>query len=104
MYLTDAQRDALGAETKSTVRSTLSLITRLEPAEKICVQAAVRVFRKKHSSLLKSVWAVTTAKVPRQRGEVAIKMLAVHREGMIWFLKNRLERASEEQREEQRER
>ena len=57
MYLTDAQRDAFGAETKSIVRSTLSLITRLEPAEKICVQAAVRVFRKKNSSLLKSVWA-----------------------------------------------
>jgi hypothetical protein len=27
-----------------------------------------------------------------------MKMLVVHREGVVWFLKNRLEKASEEQR------
>lgn len=98
VYLTDTQRDALDAETKRIIRSTLSLITRLESAEKIRVQTATRVFRKKHSSLLKSLWEDDD---DRTNGDVAMKMLAAHREGVIWFLKNRLERASEEQRERQ---
>ena len=101
-YLTDAQRDALDAETKSIIRSMLSLITRLESAEKIRAQTAARVFRKKHSSLLKSLWeGDADGEGAKTAGEVAMKMLAAHREGVIWFLKNRLERASEEQRERQ---
>jgi len=30
-----------------------------------------------------------------------MKMLAAHRESVVWFLKNRLEKASEEQRKRQ---
>jgi len=55
------------------------------------------VFRKKHSSL-KSLWEDENA---RDTEEAGMKMLMAHRESVIWFLKNRLEKASEEQRERQ---
>ncbi|KAA8910884.1 hypothetical protein FN846DRAFT_493748 [Sphaerosporella brunnea] len=96
-YLTDAQRDALDAETKKIIRSTLSLILRLESAEKVRVQTETKIFQKKHSSL-KSLWGDESAK---EREEAAMKIVAAHRESLIWFLKNRLEKASEEQRERQ---
>ncbi|KAF8242243.1 hypothetical protein K440DRAFT_617782 [Wilcoxina mikolae CBS 423.85] len=96
-YLTETQRDALDAETKTIIRSTLSLITRIESAEKIRVQTEARVFRKKHSSL-KSLWEDENVKDTEEAG---MKMLTAHRESVIWYLKNRLERASEEQRERQ---
>jgi syntaxin 18 len=96
-YLTDVQRDALDAQTKTIIRSTLSLISRLESAEKVRVQTEARIFHKKHSSL-KSLWEDESA---REREEAAMKMVAAHRESVIWFLKNRLEKASEEQRDRQ---
>jgi syntaxin 18 len=96
-YLTDTQRDALDAETKTIIRSTLSLISRLESAEKVRVQTEARIFQKKHSSL-KSLWEDEGA---REREEAAMKMVTAHRESVIWFLKNRLEKASEEQRDRQ---
>ena len=96
-YLTDAQRDALDAETKSIIRSTLSLITRLESAEKIRVQTEARLFKQKHSSL-KAIWADESV---REAEAAAMNIVTAHREGIVWFLKNRLEQASEEQRERQ---
>ena len=96
-HLTDAQRDALDADTKSIIRSTLSLITRLESAETIRVQAEAQIFKKKHSTL-RSIWEDEAL---RDADAEAIKIVTAHREGIIWYLKNRLEKASEDQRERQ---
>jgi syntaxin 18 len=73
------------------------LISRLESAENVRVQTEARIFHKKHSSL-KSLWENESA---RESEEAAMKMVAAHRESVIWFLKNRLEKASEEQRDRQ---
>lgn len=93
-HLTDAQRDALDAETKAIIRSTLSLIDRLESAEKIRVQTEARLFKKKHSTL-RSIWEDEGV---READAAAMNIVTAHREGILWFLKNRLEKASEEQR------
>jgi syntaxin 18 len=96
-YLTDAQRDTLDADTKGIIRSTLTLILRLESAEKVRVQTEAQLFAKKHNSL-RSIWQDESLK---QTEESSMKMVTTHREGVLWYLRNRLERASEEQRERQ---
>jgi syntaxin 18 len=96
-YLTDTQRDALDAETKRIIRDSLALISQLETAEKIRVQTETQLFRKKHSSL-RSLWEDEAV---RDAEEAGMKTVTTHREGVVWFLKNRLERASKEQRERQ---
>jgi len=95
--LTDAQRDALDAETKAIIRSTLALISRLESAEEVRVQTEARLFRQRHLTL-KSLFEDESAK---EREEAGMRVVTLHREGVVWFLKNRLEKASEEQRERQ---
>ncbi|KAI5858451.1 snare-complex protein syntaxin-18 N-terminus-domain-containing protein [Tricharina praecox] len=96
-HLTDAHRDGLDAETKTIIRSTLALIGRLESAEKVRVQTETRLFRQRHSTL-KSLFEDESKK---EREEAGMRVVTAHREGVIWFLKNRLEKASEEQRERQ---
>ncbi|KAI5784620.1 hypothetical protein EDC01DRAFT_662738 [Geopyxis carbonaria] len=96
-HLTDAQRDALDGETKSVIRSTLSFISRLETAEKIRVQTGTQLLARKHSSL-RSLFADDAI---QEAEEAAMRVTNAHREAVIWFLKNRLEQVSEEQRERQ---
>lgn len=61
------------------------------------MQTEARLFRQRHSTL-KSLFEDESAK---EREETGMRMLTAHREGVLWFLKNRLEKASEEQRERQ---
>ncbi|KAI5813581.1 hypothetical protein BZA77DRAFT_117662 [Pyronema omphalodes] len=97
VFLTDAQRDSLDAETKALIRATLSLINRLESAEKIRVKTEANLFKKKHNSFK----ALFEDEAIRNAEEAGLKMVTAHREGVIWYLKNRLEQASEEQKERQ---
>ncbi|PWW77677.1 hypothetical protein C7212DRAFT_362522 [Tuber magnatum] len=97
--LTDAQRDAIDAETKGVIQELLTVISRLESTERVRVQTEEALLRKHYSSGLRGIFRDETEE--RERGEEKLKTLSVHREGVLWLLKTRLEKASELQRGQQ---
>lgn len=96
--LTDTQRDTLDAEIKATIQQILILISRLEQAEGIRMQAAMQKLVKKYSTFRA---LLTTDDSVRQVEEAQLKLLSEHRDAVIWWLKNRLEEATAEQTERQ---
>ena len=95
--LTDSQRDELDASLKSSIRTILTLITRLESAEQIRAATAKSVLEKKYASFR----AIFGDDVERRTEEARLGVENAHREAVIWGLKNALEIVSEEQRRRQ---
>ncbi|CUS14267.1 unnamed protein product [Tuber aestivum] len=97
--LTDAQRDTIDAETKGVIRELLAVISRLESTEKVRAQTEEALLRKRYSSGLRGIFRDETEE--REREEEKLRTLSVHRGGVLWLLKTRLEKASELQRGQQ---
>ncbi|RPB05994.1 hypothetical protein L873DRAFT_1785136 [Choiromyces venosus 120613-1] len=97
--LTDAQRDAIDAETKGVIQELLTVISRLESTEKVRVQTEEALLRKRYTSGLRGIFRDETEE--REKEEDKLRILSVHREGVLWLLKTRLEKASELQRGQQ---
>jgi len=97
--LTDAQRDAIDAETKGVVQELLAIISRLESTEKVRAQTEEALLRKRYTSGLRGIFRDETEE--REREEDKLRTLNFHREGVLWLLKTRLEKASELQRGQQ---
>ncbi|KAG0134328.1 hypothetical protein HOY82DRAFT_537651 [Tuber indicum] len=97
--LTDAQRDAIDAETKGVIQELLIVISRLESTEKVRAQTEEALLRKRYSSGLRGIFRDETEE--REMEEDKLRTLSVHREGVLWLLKTGLEKASELQRGQQ---
>ena len=97
--LTDAQRDAIDAETKGVIQELLTVISRLESTEKVRAQTEEELLRKRYTSGLRGIFRDETQE--REREEDKLRTLRIHREGVLLLLKTRLEKASELQRGQQ---
>ncbi|PUU74989.1 hypothetical protein B9Z19DRAFT_996654 [Tuber borchii] len=97
--LTDVQRDAIDVETKGVIQELLTVISRLETTEKVRAQTDEALLRKRYTSGLRGIFRDETEE--REREEDKLRTLRVHREGVLWLLKTRLEKASELQRGQQ---
>ncbi|KAL0635983.1 hypothetical protein Q9L58_005011 [Maublancomyces gigas] len=97
--LTDAQRDAIDAETKGVIRELLAVISRLESTEKVRAQTADVLLRRRFTTGLRGLFRDES--VEREYEEGKLSALKQHREGVLWFLKTKLEKASEVQRGQQ---
>ena len=93
-HLTDPQRDALDSELKTSIRTILTLISRLESAEQIRAATAKKVLEKKYSTIR----AIFSGDEERELEEARVGVENAHRESVIWGLKRALEVVGEEQR------
>ncbi|KAF3921291.1 Syntaxin-18 [Orbilia brochopaga] len=98
-YFTDQERDEIDAEAKTMIRQYMQVISNLEGAEKTRVMLE-RKTREKNLSLGKWIRELRRGEEADEDEEKS-KWLALHREGVLWLLKNRLEKVSEIQREQQ---
>lgn len=97
--MTDAQRDAIDAETKGVIRELLAIISRLESTEKVRAQTADALLRHRFTTGLRALFRDES--VEREYEEGKLLTLKQYREGVLWFLKTKLEKASEVQRGQQ---
>lgn len=108
-YLTDKERDAIDAEAKTVIRESITVIQNLEAAEKIRIDTERIQYQKQKRRLdfgkvLNGGWKsilIDEETEKEDKEDEQMKAVRLHREGVIWLLKNRLERASEIQREQQ---
>lgn len=97
--LTDAQRDAIDAETKGVIRELLAIISRLESTEKVRAQTADALLRRRFTTGLRALFRDESVEQEYEEGKLLT--LKQYREGVLWFLKTKLEKASEVQRGQQ---
>ncbi|RPB16986.1 hypothetical protein P167DRAFT_561931 [Morchella conica CCBAS932] len=97
--LTDAQRDSIDAETKRVVQELLTLIDRLESTETLRAQTADALLRRRFTTGLRGLFRDESVEQKREEGK--LETLKQHREGVLWFLKTKLAKASEIQRGQQ---
>lgn len=81
------------------IQGFLAVISRLESTEKVRVQTEEALLRKRFTSGLRGIFRDETEE--RENEEDKLRTLSIHREGVIWLLKTRLEKASELQRGQQ---
>ncbi|EWC47233.1 hypothetical protein DRE_03352 [Drechslerella stenobrocha 248] len=98
-YFTDQERDEIDTEAKTMIRQYMQVISNLEDAEKTRVMLE-RKAREKNLSLGKWIQELRRGDEPDEEDKKT-KWIALHREGVLWLLKNRLEKVSEIQREQQ---
>ncbi|KAK6533908.1 hypothetical protein TWF281_005253 [Arthrobotrys megalospora] len=98
-YFTDKERDEIDFEAKTMIKQYLQVIANLEDAEKTRVMLEKKT-REKNLNLRKWIQDLRRGDEPDEEEEKS-KWTALHREGVLWLLKNRLEKLSEIQREQQ---
>lgn len=81
------------------IRELLAVISRLESTEKVRAQTADALLRRRFTTSLRALFRDET--VEREYEEGKLSALKLHREGVLWFLKTKLEKASEVQRGQQ---
>ena len=112
-YLTDKDRDAIDLEAKTIVRQSITVIQNLEAAEKIRIDTERIKYKKLKRRLdlgnvLRGGWKailVEDDEGEERSGKDAedeqMRAVRLLREAVIWWLRNRLEKASEIQRDQQ---
>ncbi|KAF3923055.1 hypothetical protein ABW20_dc0105047 [Dactylellina cionopaga] len=98
-YFTDKERDEIDFEAKTMIQQYMQVISNLEGAEKTRVMLEKKA-REKNLSLVKLFRDLRRGDEPDVEVEKS-NWVALHREGVLWLLKNRLEKLSEIQREQQ---
>lgn len=81
------------------IRELLSIISRLESTEKVRAQTADALLRRRFTTGLRALFRDES--VEREYEEGKLLTLKQYREGVLWFLKTKLEKASEVQRGQQ---
>lgn len=81
------------------IRELLAVISRLESTEKVRAQTADVLLRRRFTTGLRGLFRDES--VEREYEEGKLSTLKQHREGVLWFLKTKLEKASEVQRGQQ---
>ncbi|KAF3913475.1 Syntaxin-18 [Arthrobotrys entomopaga] len=99
-YFTDKERDEIDFEAKTMIRQYMQVISNLEDAEKTRVVIEKKTRDKRNQSLGKWIRDLRRGEEIDEEEEKS-KWIALHREGVLWLLKNRLEKLSEIQREQQ---
>ncbi|KAK6531648.1 hypothetical protein TWF694_002826 [Orbilia ellipsospora] len=99
-YFTDKERDEIDFEAKTMIRQYMQVISNLEDAEKTRVMIEKKTRDKRNLSLGKWIRELRRGDEIDEEEEKS-KWMALHREGVLWLLKNRLEKLSEIQREQQ---
>ena len=108
-YLTDQERDAIDMEAKAVIGQSIQAIQRLESAEKIRIETERIQYQKRKRRLdfgkvLHGGWRTILVDDEAEKAEVEdeeMKTIRLHRESILWVLRNRLEKASEIQRTQQ---
>ncbi|KAF8477106.1 hypothetical protein BDZ91DRAFT_843826 [Kalaharituber pfeilii] len=108
-YLTDKERDDIDMEAKAVIRDSLTAIQRLESAEKIRIDTEKMQYRKRRRKLdlgkvFQGGWKSLLVDEENEKEDEEddhMKVIRLHREGVIWLLKTKLEKASEIQRTQQ---
>jgi len=98
-YFTDKERDEIDFETKTMIRQYMQVISNLEGAEKTRVMVEKKT-REKNISFGKWIKDLRRGDELDEEEEKS-KWVSLHREGVLWLLKDRLEKLSEIQREQQ---
>lgn len=107
--MTDQERDVIDLEAKAVIGDSIQAIQRLESAEKIRIETERMKYQKqKHrlglGKVLKGGWKTILVNEEAEKEDVEdahMKAIRLHRESVIWVLRNRLEKASEIQRTQQ---
>ncbi|EPS41667.1 hypothetical protein H072_4427 [Dactylellina haptotyla CBS 200.50] len=99
-YFTDKERDEIDFEAKTMIRQYMQVIANLEDAEKTRILIEKKT-REKNLSLGKWIRDLRRGGDEVDEEVEKSKWMALHREGVLWLLKNRLEKLSEIQREQQ---
>lgn len=81
------------------IRELLTVISRLESTEKVRAQTADVLLRRRFTTSLRALFRDESVEQEYEEGKLST--LKQHREGVMWFLKTRLEKASEMQRGQQ---
>lgn len=107
-YLTDKERDIIDLEAKAVISQSIQAIQRLESAENIRIDTErIKYQKQKHrldlGKVFKGGWkTILVEEVEKEDVEdEEMKAIRLHRESIIWVLRNRLEKASEIQRTQQ---
>lgn len=108
-YLTDKERDVIDSEAKAVIGESIQAIQRLESAEKIRIDIERIKYQNRKRRLdfgkvFKGGWKTILVDEEAEKEDVEdeeMKVIRLHRESIIWVLKNRLEKASEIQRAQQ---
>jgi len=97
-YLTDKQRDEIDADAKAILRDLHAAVNVLSDAEKVRQQgdaALAEKRRKRHGLGVLGKWAAGGALTEKSAEEIAaeakVNGIKAHREGVIWYLQQRLE-------------
>ncbi|KAM7189522.1 hypothetical protein V8F33_010000 [Rhypophila sp. PSN 637] len=101
MYLTDRDRETIDARAKMTLRDLNARIRALEEAEELRQETEKALMQKKYSRGLGALgsWAagggalVFKKSDEQAAAEAAARQLNAHREGVMWFLRERLREA-----------
>lgn len=108
-YLTDQERDVIDVEAKAVIGESIQAIQRLESAEKIRIETERIKYQKNKRRLdlgkvFKGGWKTILVDEEAEKEDLEdeeMKAVRLHRESIIWVLRNRLEKASEIQRTQQ---
>ncbi|KAF8453649.1 hypothetical protein BGX38DRAFT_390786 [Terfezia claveryi] len=109
LYLTDKERDVIDLEAKAVIGESIQAIQRLESAEKIRIDTERIKYQKQKRRLdlgkvLRGGWKTILVDEEAEKADMedeGMKAIRLHRESIIWVLRNRLEKASEIQRTQQ---